>query len=265
MLLDILTNSKNYVVGYFDEEVTENAIEVPDTFKDENFLRYKLVDGKLEQLTDDEFNREYPDYYTANQRAAQEDNFLKVQKMMLLQTLPDEKAVGFSLLYEEWEAGRVYSNNEIVRYKDKLYRCISKGLHTSIESWAPDLAPSLWVEISDPGNEYPEFKQPTGAHDAYAVGSKITFDGERYISDINHNVWSPTAFPKGWRKVNSGSGGGDAVNEYPEYKQPTGSHDAYYKGDKVTFKGKKYICIAPDDYAVVWNPEEYPVCWQLVE
>lgn len=54
-------------------------------------------------------------------------------------------------------------------------------------------------------------------------------------------------------------------NEYPEYKQPTGSHDAYYKGDKVTFKGKKYICIAPDDYAVVWNPEEYPAYWQLVE
>lgn len=53
--------------------------------------------------------------------------------------------------------------------------------------------------------------------------------------------------------------------EYPEYKQPTGSHDAYYKGDKVTFKGKKYICIAPDDYAVVWNPEEYPAYWQLVE
>lgn len=53
--------------------------------------------------------------------------------------------------------------------------------------------------------------------------------------------------------------------EYPEYKQPTGSHDAYYKGDKVTFKGKKYICIAPDDYAVVWNPEEYPAYWEEVK
>lgn len=53
--------------------------------------------------------------------------------------------------------------------------------------------------------------------------------------------------------------------EYPEYKQPTGSHDAYYNGDKVTFKGKKYICNAPEDYAVVWNPEEYPAYWKLVE
>lgn len=53
--------------------------------------------------------------------------------------------------------------------------------------------------------------------------------------------------------------------EYPEYKQPTGSHDAYYNGDKVTFKGKKYICTAPEDYAVVWNQEEYPAYWKLVE
>lgn len=53
--------------------------------------------------------------------------------------------------------------------------------------------------------------------------------------------------------------------EYPEYKQPTGSHDAYYKDDKVTYKGKKYVCVAPEDYAVVWNPEEYLAYWQLAE
>lgn len=53
--------------------------------------------------------------------------------------------------------------------------------------------------------------------------------------------------------------------EYPEYVQPTGSHDAYHKDDKVTYKGKKYICIAPEDVAVVWDPETYPAYWQIVE
>lgn len=53
--------------------------------------------------------------------------------------------------------------------------------------------------------------------------------------------------------------------EYPEYVQPTGAHDAYHKDDKVTYKGKKYICIAPEDVAVVWDPETYPAYWQLVE
>lgn len=54
------------------------------------------------------------------------------------------------------------------------------------------------------------------------------------------------------------------TDEYPEYKQPIGSHDAYYNVDKVTFKGKKYLCIAPENYAVVWNPEEIPSYWQEV-
>lgn len=53
--------------------------------------------------------------------------------------------------------------------------------------------------------------------------------------------------------------------EYPEYVQPTGAHDAYHKDDKVTYKGKKYICIAPEDVAVVWDPETYPAYWQIVE
>lgn len=49
-------------------------------------------------------------------------------------------------------------------------------------------------------------------------------------------------------------------------KQPTGAHDAYHRGDGITWTdGKKYDCIAPDGVAVVWNPDEYPAYWQLVE
>ena len=34
-------------------------------------------------------------------------------------------------------------------------------------------------------------------------------------------------------------------DEWPEYVQPTGAHDAYYNGDKVTYNGQHYICTAP--------------------
>ena len=50
--------------------------------------------------------------------------------------------------------------------------------------------------------------------------------------------------------------------EYPQYIQPTGSHDAYHAGDKVTFGGKRYACIAPEGVAVVWSPEVYPSYWE---
>jgi hypothetical protein len=52
--------------------------------------------------------------------------------------------------------------------------------------------------------------------------------------------------------------------EYPEYIQPTGSHDAYHGGDKVTYNGKHYKCIAPEGVAVVWDPVTYPAYWQEV-
>ena len=38
----------------------------------------------------------------------------------------------------------------------------------------------------------------------------------------------------------------------------------YYSGDKITFDGGKYKCIAPDGVVCVWSPKEYPVYWELV-
>lgn len=51
------------------------------------------------------------------------------------------------------------------------------------------------------------------------------------------------------------------VEEYPEYKQPAGAHDSYNTGDKVTFKGKKYICKVD---GCAWSPETYPAAWEEV-
>lgn len=53
-------------------------------------------------------------------------------------------------------------------------------------------------------------------------------------------------------------------DEYPAYVQPTGAHDAYHAGDKVTFNGKRYVCIAPEGVAVVWSPDTYPAYWEEV-
>ena len=47
-----------------------------------------------------------------------------------------------------------------------------------------------------------EFKQPTGAHDAYMIGDRVKFNGKIYKSTINNNVWSPDTYPAGWEEVN---------------------------------------------------------------
>lgn len=43
-----------------------------------------------------------------------------------------------------------------------------------------------------------EWKQPTGAHDAYMKGDKVIFKGDVYESLIDSNVWSPEVYPSGW-------------------------------------------------------------------
>lgn len=61
----------------------------------------------------------------------------------------------------------------------------------------------------------------------------------------------------------SGTGAeGAEEDEYLEYVQPTGAHDAYKIGDKITYNGKKYECIYD---GCVWTPDTYPTGWKEVE
>lgn len=54
----------------------------------------------------------------------------------------------------------------------------------------------------------------------------------------------------------------EETEEYPSYVQPTGAHDTYNIGDKITYNGKKYECQMD---GCVWNPDDYPKGWKLVE
>lgn len=56
------------------------------------------------------------------------------------------------------------------------------------------------VEPETP-EEYPPYKQPTGAHDAYITGDKITFNGKKYVCKMDGCVWSPADYPEGWEEV----------------------------------------------------------------
>ena len=56
----------------------------------------------------------------------------------------------------------------------------------------------------------------------------------------------------------------EPADEWPEFKQPTGAHDAYYAGDKITYNGKHYVCIMPENAACTYPPDVYPAGWQEV-
>lgn len=112
-------------------------------------------------------------------------------------SLPDEDALQAVELFPQWVTGRAYAVDERLQYKNVLYRVVQA--HTSQADWTPDITPALFVVVSL--DEWPEFVQPTGAHDAYKKGDKVTFNGKRYISLIDANVYSPAAYPAGWQEI----------------------------------------------------------------
>lgn len=98
-------------------------------------------------------------------------------------------------MYDEWSADSVaYALNDIRQYNGLLYRCVQA--HTSQATWTPEAAASLWTRIADPAQEWPEWIQPTGAHNAYALGAKVSHNGKHWVSDVDANVWEPGVY--GW-------------------------------------------------------------------
>lgn len=138
-----------------------------------------LVNGLIKNLN----NRQY---YTDADVAGARKNITDLDQKV-------EDAV-----FPEWNPdGYSYFAGERVSYNGNLYRCIQA--HTSQADWAPDTAVSLWVAISNPAEEWPEWKQPTGSHDAYNKGDKVSHLEKHWISDVDANVWEPGVY--GWSEA----------------------------------------------------------------
>ena len=111
-------------------------------------------------------------------------------------SLTDKDALQAVELFPQWVVEHAYVVGERLQYNGVLYRVVQA--HTSQADWTPDITPALFVVVSL--DEWPEFVQPTGAHDAYNKGDKVTFEGKHYISLIDGNVYSPAAYPAGWQE-----------------------------------------------------------------
>lgn len=112
----------------------------------------------------------------------------------------DEQALAVSEIYPAWHIGVDYRQGQVARFESKLWRCVQN--HTSQTTWEPSKAPSLWSEISYNQNGVENWKQPTGAHDAYNVGDRVAHNGKIWESLTNGNVWEPSdAVPTLWQVV----------------------------------------------------------------
>ena len=110
--------------------------------------------------------------------------------------LTDEQALEVPELFPIWNPNSIaYAVGDRVQHESKLYSCIQA--HTSQESWQPSLTPALWNLVSI--EEWPEWVQPAGAHDAYAKDDKVLHNGKKWISIVDNNVWEPGVY--GWNEI----------------------------------------------------------------
>lgn len=121
------------------------------------------------------------------------------------QTLNDEDALEVATVYPSYVVGKAYKKNEMFTYgandvgDPQLYRVISE--HTSQADWIPNEAAALYSPIGLNEEGYPIWSQPSGTHDAYNAGDIVDYKGTLYKSLIDGNVYSPEAYPAGWKII----------------------------------------------------------------
>ena len=101
-------------------------------------------------------------------------------------------------MFSEWDENWTGKAGTILRDGDKLYRSIHDITNVA-QNTKPSETPSMWTLIADPTEEYPEWVQPIGSHDAYVIGDKTSHNDKRWVSTVDNNVWEPGVY--GWEEA----------------------------------------------------------------
>lgn len=132
------------------------------------------------------------------------------------EAVTEEQAKENDTAVPEWknpgvDHSKMYHYGDVVRHQGKLVRSTHQGLN----HWEPGTLAfdgRIWEVIgeatetqpetpSQPKPTAPAYRQPSGGHDAYKQGDRVTYQGAVYESTINGNVWAPDSYPQGWKKI----------------------------------------------------------------
>ena len=117
------------------------------------------------------------------------------------ETLSDAQALQVPMLFDEFDGnGVAYEVGKRILYNGVLYKVLQA--HTSQAGWTPVAAPSLFAKVINEtiDGSIPEFEQPDSTN-PYMKGDRVMFNGKIYESLIDNNVYSPEAYPAGWKEV----------------------------------------------------------------
>ena len=113
-------------------------------------------------------------------------------------------------LFPEWSQHWTGKVNTIVRDPDDgaLYRKVNADFSAPYPQSQPSKDKSQWKLVGDPGEEWPEWSQSLGAHDAYGAEAKVrsvdySAPADKTVYKWSNsygsgNIWRPGEF--GWMK-----------------------------------------------------------------
>lgn len=157
-----------------------------------------------------------------------------------------------------WKAG-AYAVGDVRAYASVPYKCVQAHDSTENADWTPDKYPALWMQYHGTSKETARaWVAPTGAQDMYKQGEWMIYTDGKYYECLTDTNYSPTDLASAWKVDGEDAGGSTETDEWPEFVQPSGSHDAYKTGDKITFNGKHYVCKMD---GCTYSPTDYPGGW----
>ena len=123
---------------------------------------------------------------------------------MFVASLDDEKAMEVAAVYGAWKPNKVYNIGDRFTYGEngvgdpQLYKVNQH--HTASEIYPPGSTgtAALYTPIGLDEDGYPVWAAPTGAHDSYAVGDIVDYNGVLYISKIPGNTTVPGTDARYW-------------------------------------------------------------------
>lgn len=132
---------------------------------------------------------------------------------------PTETADGSIRNWEPWHPLREsthYRYGDLTRHNGKVWRDVLDPTGDKLNVWEPGgegVDERYWVEDESENPDAPSagdsetetstidpFVQPT-SENPYRAGDKVLFQGSIWQSTIDGNVWSPSDYPQGWKKL----------------------------------------------------------------
>ena len=147
-----------------------------------------LVDGVPTRTWTERPKRD-SELYPSAEAAAKVTAELAAQKAVADDVATREQISAMAGLFPTWSPDAVaYGIGAVVKYAGMTAKCVQA--HTSQADWEPTDTPALWTMYRPWGVALP-WVQPLGAHDAYVIGERVTYNDSTWTSTLDANVWAP--------------------------------------------------------------------------